>query len=51
MRTTSNGREVICLPCRANRITIVNSSPYSAHGPILGRNVDSYQSRPLAFSP
>ena len=30
---------------------MVNSSPYSATGPSLGRNRDSYQSRPLARSP
>ena len=30
---------------------MVNSRPYNAHGPILGRNVDSYHTRPLSFSP
>ena len=30
---------------------MVNSSPYSAHGPIRGRNRSSYQVRPFARSP
>ncbi|SKS13709.1 Uncharacterised protein [Mycobacteroides abscessus subsp. abscessus] len=29
----------------------MNSRPYKAHGPIAGRNFDSYQSRPLVRSP
>ena len=51
IRATSHGREVICSPCSAKRMTMVNSSPYKAHGPIFGRNLPSYQSRPLVFSP
>lgn len=51
IRATSHGRLVTCSPCRANSNTIVNSRPYSAHGPILGRNFSSYQSRPFARSP
>ncbi|GLZ15765.1 hypothetical protein Acsp04_60000 [Actinomadura sp. NBRC 104425] len=38
IRATSHGREVIASPCKAKRITIVNSSPYSAAGPIFGGN-------------
>src|SRR5699024_10915288 len=38
-------------PCIANSNTMVNSSTESDHGPILGRNLCSYQSRPLALSP
>ncbi|SHV99593.1 Uncharacterised protein [Mycobacteroides abscessus subsp. abscessus] len=30
---------------------MVNNKPYSAHGLIAGRNFDSYQPRPLTFSP
>jgi hypothetical protein len=42
MRTTSSGRLAIWSPCRAKRITMVNSRPESAQGPTLGRNLDSY---------
>ncbi|SKV33384.1 Uncharacterised protein [Mycobacteroides abscessus subsp. abscessus] len=42
---------MIWAPCNAKRITMVNNKPYSAHGLIAGRNFDSYQPRPLTFSP
>ena len=45
------GREVMSSPCSANSSTMVNSRPYSAHGPSFGRNLPSYHSRPLALSP
>ena len=51
MRATSPGAEMIASPWRANSSTMVNSSPYSAQGPIFGRNRSSYQVRPLARSP
>ena len=51
IRATSSGCEVMASPCIENSSTIVNSRPYSAHGPIFGRNVSSYHSRPFARSP
>src|SRR5699024_11242367 len=43
--------ELSAAPRIANSTTIANNNPKSDHVPILGRNVFSYQSRPLAFSP
>ncbi len=51
MRATSSGCEVIVSPWRANRITTVNKSPYSAQGASLGRKRLSYHSTPLVRSP
>lgn len=50
IRATSSGCEVIASPCSAKRMTIVNSRPYRANGPMRGSSSDSYQARPLALS-
>jgi hypothetical protein len=51
MRATSPGLGVMASPCSANSTTMVNSRPYSANGPMRGRNRVSYHSRPRARSP
>jgi len=51
MLATSHGWEMMASTWNAKSSTMVNNRPYDDHGPILGRNVFSYQFPPLAFSP
>lgn len=50
-RDPCNIRQVMVLYCGAKRMTVVNSSPYRAPGPIAGRNFSSYLVRPILCSP